>query len=53
VTRGDRATAVKKWRWRLSVRAMLGHGERRRMGRGALEDGEASAALTWAREAVG
>jgi hypothetical protein len=44
---------VKKWRWRLSVRAMLGRTEkRRRMGRGAVEDGDAGAALTQAREAV-
>jgi hypothetical protein len=45
--------AVKKWQWSRSVWAVLGRGERRRMGRGALEDGEASAVLTWAREAVG
>jgi hypothetical protein len=51
--RGDQATAVKKWRWRHSVRATLGRGEkRRRMGRGAVEDDEAGVALTWAREAV-
>jgi hypothetical protein len=45
--------AVKKWRWRRSVRAVLECGEKRkRMGRGAVEDGEAGAALTQAREAV-
>jgi hypothetical protein len=33
------------------VRAALGHEEkRRRTGRGAVEDGEAGVALTWARE---
>jgi hypothetical protein len=37
---GDRATVVKKWRWRHSVRAALGHGEkRRRAGRGAAKTG--------------
>jgi hypothetical protein len=36
------------------VRAALGHGEkRRRTGRGVVEDDEAGAALTEAREAVG
>jgi hypothetical protein len=35
------------------VRAALGRGEkRRRMGRGVVEDSEAIAALTWAREAM-
>jgi hypothetical protein len=44
---------VKKWRWRHSVRATLGRGEkRRRMGRGAVEDDEVGVALTRAREAV-
>jgi hypothetical protein len=39
---GDRATAVKKrWCWR-SVRAVLGHGKKRkRAGGGAVEDGGA------------
>jgi hypothetical protein len=51
---GDRATTVKKWRWRRLVRAALGCGETRRsMGRGEVEDGEAGVALTQAREAVG
>jgi hypothetical protein len=37
---GDRAMAVKKWRWRRSVRVVLGHGgKRRRAGRGAVENG--------------
>jgi hypothetical protein len=41
--RGDRATAVKKWRWRRSVRAALGHGEKRtRAGRGAAKTGGTS-----------
>jgi hypothetical protein len=45
--------AVKKRRWRHSVRATLGCGEKRmRTGRGVVEDGEAGAALTRAREAV-
>jgi hypothetical protein len=44
---------VKKWRWRHSMRATLGRGEKgRRMGRDVVEDGEASAAHTWDREAV-
>jgi hypothetical protein len=35
------------------VRAALGHEEkRRRTGRGAVEDGEAGVALTWAQEVV-
>jgi hypothetical protein len=39
---GDQATAVKKWRWRHSVRAALGHGEKRKgAGRGAMLDGGA------------
>jgi hypothetical protein len=50
---GDWATAVKKWQRKLSVWAPLGRGEkRRRTGRGAVEDGEADEALTWAQEAV-
>jgi hypothetical protein len=51
--RGDRATVVKKWRWRHSVQVALGCGEkRRRTGRGAVEDGEAGVVLTRAREVV-
>jgi hypothetical protein len=51
--RGDQATAVKKWQWWCSVQVAHGHGEKRRwMGRGAVDDGEAGAALTRAREAV-
>jgi hypothetical protein len=50
---GDRAMVVKKRQWRHSVRATLGCGEKRmRTGRGVVEDGEAGAALTRAREAV-
>jgi hypothetical protein len=50
---GDWATVVKKWRWRGSVRVVVGRGEkRRRTGRGAVEDREAGAALTRAREAL-
>jgi hypothetical protein len=42
----------RRW-WRCSVRAAHGRGEmRRRTGRGAVEDGEASAALTQAVESV-
>jgi hypothetical protein len=49
---GDRATVVKKWQSRCSVRAAPGHGEKRRMGRSAVEDSEAGVALTQAQEAV-
>jgi hypothetical protein len=39
---GDRATVVKKRWWQYPVRAVLGHGEkRRRVGRGAVDDGRA------------
>jgi hypothetical protein len=45
--------AVKKWRWRCSVRGTLGHGEkRRRMERGVVEDGEADVVLTRAQAVV-
>jgi hypothetical protein len=45
---------VKKWQRKRSVQTALRREEKRRGvgGRGALEDGEASAALTRAREAV-
>jgi hypothetical protein len=50
---GDWAMAVKKWRWRCSVRGVLGRGEkRRRMGIGVVEDGEADAALNRAQDLV-
>jgi hypothetical protein len=50
---GDWAMTVRKWWCRRLVQATLGHGEkRRRIGRGVVEDGEAGAALTRAREAV-
>jgi hypothetical protein len=50
---GNQEMAVKKWWWRQSVHAVLGRGEkRRRTGRCAVENGEAGALLTRAREAV-
>jgi hypothetical protein len=48
-----RVTAVKKWRWRHSVRLALEQGDkRRRTWRDAVEDGEAGAVLTQSREEV-
>jgi hypothetical protein len=49
--RGGRVTTVKKWRWRRSMRAAFGRGEKRRQtGRDEVEDGEASATLTQAQQ---
>jgi hypothetical protein len=46
-------TAVKKLRWRRSVRVALGRGEKRSgTGREVVEDGEADAVLTRAREVM-
>jgi hypothetical protein len=51
--RGDRVMVVKKWWRKCSVRASLGHREkRRRMMRFTVEDGEAGEVLTRAQEEV-